>query len=231
MPAALPSLVLQGLDAASGGASAVQLLTVASFRELGRAARFACTAMTLGHWYLVIPSMQVTHLQSIVEVAHRVDAGAGAWWSAPRSGSPWRRGRPESGDPSFHHYIFSVDGIFFWQRILFGLAGPAVLSYLTWETAKIRANAVGDRHPVRGLLHRRGGRGPRQVHCPRDPRAGVVKCKVCGLHRGPEPVQFQSTNRVRAGRQQRSADPEMCRRPLRAAVQSAIGRINLQSAI
>ena len=32
-----------------------------------------------------------------------------------------------------------VDGIFFWQRILFGLAGPAVLSWLTWETAKIRA--------------------------------------------------------------------------------------------
>ena len=37
------------------------------------------------------------------------------------------------------HYIFSIDGIFFWQRLLFGLAGPAVLSYLTWETAKIRS--------------------------------------------------------------------------------------------
>ena len=33
----------------------------------------------------------------------------------------------------------SVDGIFFWQRVLFGLAGPALLSYLTWETAKIRS--------------------------------------------------------------------------------------------
>jgi hypothetical protein len=41
--------------------------------------------------------------------------------------------------PSFRHYIFSIDGIFFWQRVLFGLAGPAVLSYLTWETAKIRS--------------------------------------------------------------------------------------------
>jgi hypothetical protein len=41
--------------------------------------------------------------------------------------------------PSFRHYIFSVGGIFFWQRVLFGLAGPALLSYLTWETAKIRA--------------------------------------------------------------------------------------------
>ena len=41
--------------------------------------------------------------------------------------------------PSFRHYIFSVGGIFFWQRVLFGLAGPALLSYLTWETAKIRS--------------------------------------------------------------------------------------------
>jgi hypothetical protein len=48
--------------------------------------------------------------------------------------------RPDlDAGPSFRHYIFSIDGIFFWQRVLFGLAGPAVLSYLTWETAKIRS--------------------------------------------------------------------------------------------
>ena len=41
--------------------------------------------------------------------------------------------------PSFRHYILSVGGIFFWQRVLFGLGGPALLSYLTWETAKIRS--------------------------------------------------------------------------------------------
>ena len=41
--------------------------------------------------------------------------------------------------PSFRHYILSVSGVFFWQRVLFGLAGPALLSYLTWETAKIRS--------------------------------------------------------------------------------------------
>ena len=33
----------------------------------------------------------------------------------------------------------SSGGIFFWQRVLFGLAGPLVLSYLVWETAKIRS--------------------------------------------------------------------------------------------
>jgi protein NrfD len=41
--------------------------------------------------------------------------------------------------PNFERYIFSTAGIFFWQRILFGLAGPALLSYLTWETAKIQS--------------------------------------------------------------------------------------------
>ena len=32
---------------------------------------------------------------------------------------------------------------------------------------------------------------------------GYSKVMVCGLYRGPEPVQFQPANRVRAGRQQR----------------------------
>ena len=45
---------------------------------------------------------------------------------------------PEVG-PSFLRYISSVSGVFFWQRVLFGLAGPVVLSYLTWETAKINS--------------------------------------------------------------------------------------------
>ena len=41
--------------------------------------------------------------------------------------------------PSFNEYLFSIDGVFFWQRVLFGLVGPAVLAYMTWETAKIRS--------------------------------------------------------------------------------------------
>ena len=45
----------------------------------------------------------------------------------------------QPGLPNFERYIFSIDGIFFWQRVAFGLAGPAVLSYLTWETAKIQS--------------------------------------------------------------------------------------------
>ena len=90
--------------------------------------------MVLGHWYLVVPSLDVTHLQSIVKVhigsmVVRLVVVATAVMIAIVTWEP--------GVPNFERYIFSVDGIFFWQRVLFGLAGPAVLSYLTWETAKI----------------------------------------------------------------------------------------------
>jgi hypothetical protein len=82
----------------------------------------------------------VSHLQSIVRVhiastaARIVVVGAAIWFALATAYAA----NPVVG-PSFRRYITSVDGIFFWQRILFGLAGPAVLSYLTWETAKIRS--------------------------------------------------------------------------------------------
>ena len=134
----LAAVVLQALGISADRSLAVQALTVASFLTSAAMLGGACTAMILGHWYLVIPSMQISHLQSIVRVhiasmaARVVVVGAAVWFAI----ATWQ---PESGAPSFRHYIMSVDGIFFWQRVLFGLAGPAVLSYLTWETAKIRS--------------------------------------------------------------------------------------------
>ena len=93
--------------------------------------------MILGHWYLVIPSMQVAYLQSIVKVhivsmVIRIAVVAAAVAVAILT---WQPGM----GPNFGRYITSVSGIFFWQRVLFGLLGPALLSYLTWETAKIRS--------------------------------------------------------------------------------------------
>src|SRR5206468_10558449 len=86
---------------------------------------------------LILPSMQVQHLQSIVKLhiasmVARVAVDAAAVYVAI---STWQPGL----GPSFGRYITSAAGVFFWQRVLFGLAGPAVLSYLTWETAKIRS--------------------------------------------------------------------------------------------
>ena len=134
----LAAVALQGLDISSGASPAVAALTVISFITSALMLGGACTAMILGHWYLVIPSMEVSYLQSIVKghiasmLVRVVVVGAAVWFAIATY-------QPESGVPSFRHYIMSVDGIFFWQRVLFGLAGPAVLSYLTWETAKIRS--------------------------------------------------------------------------------------------
>ncbi len=93
--------------------------------------------MILGHWYLVIPAMQVSHLQSMVKVhiAATVVRIAVVLAAVLVAIATWEPGL----GPSFRHYIFSVSGVFFWQRILFGLGGPALLSWLTWETAKIRS--------------------------------------------------------------------------------------------
>src|SRR6185295_10177523 len=134
----LIAIVLQALQVS--GSEPFALLTVASFVTSSAMLGGACTAMILGHWYLVIPSLQVSHLQSIVRVhigsllARIVVVGAAVWVAIATGYAA----NPVVG-PTFRRYIMSVDGIFFWQRILFGLAGPAVLSYLTWETAKIRS--------------------------------------------------------------------------------------------
>ena len=135
--AGLAALVGQALDAASATAVSTQAMTVASFLSSAALLGGACTAMILGHWYLILPSLPVSHLQSIVKVhiasmVIRIAVVAAAVFVAIATWVP-------GAGPSFRYYIFSVGGIFFWQRILFGLAGPAVLSYLTWETAKIRS--------------------------------------------------------------------------------------------
>ena len=131
--------------------------------------------MILGHWYLVIPSMQVVASPVDRQAAHRVDGrarGRGRRRRGSRSRS--RRWQPGVG-PSFRRYILSVDGIFFWQRVLFGLAGPAVLSYLTWETAKIRST-----QSATGILYVDFftvvvGEVLAKYLRARDARAGVVK--------------------------------------------------------
>jgi len=136
--AGLVAIALQGFEISSGASSPVVALTVVSFLTSALMLGGACTAMILGHWYLVIPSMEVSYLQSIVKghiasmLARVAVVGAAVWFAIATF-------QADSGLPSFRHYIMSVDGIFFWQRILFGLAGPAVLSYLTWQTAKIRS--------------------------------------------------------------------------------------------
>src|SRR6266487_3804010 len=45
----------------------MRVLTAATFLSSAALLGGACTAMVLGHWYLILPSMPVQHLQSIVK--------------------------------------------------------------------------------------------------------------------------------------------------------------------
>jgi protein NrfD len=134
------AVTLQALALAVPDTAPMRLLVSASFISSTLFLGGACTAMVLGHWYLVIPSLEIRHLQSIVKV-HIVSmivrvavVGAAVYAGLVL----WQAG---SGDGAFdfRRYVTSLDGVFFWQRVLFGLAGPALLSYLIWETAKIRS--------------------------------------------------------------------------------------------
>ena len=135
------ALVLQAVALSAGDPVPMRFLTIASVLSSAAFLGGACTAMILGHWYLVIPSLEVEHLQSIVRfhIASMVIRIAVVGAVVFAALAIWGSGPAAAGVVNFRRYITSVDGIFFWQRVLFGLAGPVVLSYLTWETAKIRS--------------------------------------------------------------------------------------------
>ena len=136
----LIALVLQAFAISAGDSVPFALLTVASFVSSAALLGSTCTAMILGHWYLVIPSLEVRHLQTIVKVhVGSMVVRIAVVGAAVFAGLLLFEAGPAASVGSFRRYITSLDGIFFWQRVLFGLAGPAVLSYLTWETAKIRS--------------------------------------------------------------------------------------------
>lgn len=141
---ALPIAAVAGLVALVGHALWLsadvplwQALTIISVLSSAALLGGSCTSMVLGHWYLVVPSLDVSHLQSMVKLhlgstVLRIVVVAVVVWLAIVTTQPGM-------GPTFSRYITSVAGIFFWQRVLFGLVGPLVLAYLTWETAKIRS--------------------------------------------------------------------------------------------
>ena len=133
----LAAVSLQALEVSAQAPSPMPALTVVSFLSSVALLGGACGAMVLGHWYLVVPSLDVVHLQSIVKlhIASLVLRVVVVVAAVMIASAIWQPGM----GPNFQRYILSTAGIFFWQRVLFGLAGPAVLAYLTWETAKIQS--------------------------------------------------------------------------------------------
>ncbi len=81
--------------------------------------------------------MQVSHLQSIVKVhiASMVVRVAVVGAAVLVAIATWQPGL----GPSFRHYILSVARHLLLAARAVRPGGPALLSYLTWETAKIRS--------------------------------------------------------------------------------------------
>jgi len=133
----LTAVAAQALEISANAPGLAPLLTVASFFSSTLLLGGACGAMVLGHWYLVVPSLNVSHLQSIVKlhIVSLVVRGVVVTAAIVFAIMTWQPGM----GPNFQRYILSSGGIFFWQRVLFGLFGPGLLAYLTWETAKIQS--------------------------------------------------------------------------------------------
>jgi len=118
------------------------LLDVGAWAErtnsLLAAALLGSVALTLlvGHWYLVIPALDIRHLRRMNRlmgscIAARGLAAVGTLLSAV----------PKAGAGEFPSWRVAAiqEGFFFWQRIGIGLAGPAILVWMVGRTVRIRS--------------------------------------------------------------------------------------------
>ena len=93
-------------------------------------------AMLLGHWYLVrlhLPEIYLVRFAQVLGAAIAVRAvlfiaGIVAYGLATPHGLG-----------AFLHGVAIDRGLFFWQRVLFGIVAPGVLAVMAYQTARIRA--------------------------------------------------------------------------------------------
>ncbi len=132
--AALGATALDGWGAVPGGVAAF----VSGAGALSGAALLGSVivAMILGHWYLVRQRLPESYLvrfslifggavllRAVVLLAGIAIVGA----TAP------------GGAAVFLRHLAVDRGLFFWQRVFFGILGPAAFAYMAYETARIRS--------------------------------------------------------------------------------------------
>jgi len=92
--------------------------------------------MLLGHWYLVRARLDVSHLMRFARFfAIAVATRAGLWLVGLLDSGL----RSPSGLDHFVRTLAIDRGVFFWQRLFFGIVGPAGLACMVYETARIRS--------------------------------------------------------------------------------------------
>jgi hypothetical protein len=85
-------------------------------------------AMLVGHYYLIRYGLSIRPLKIL----------AGIFIALLVVKTLMTAGVPLAF-PESRELLVSIDGIFLWMRIAWGLAGPLGLSYLIWNTVKIRS--------------------------------------------------------------------------------------------
>lgn len=147
-----PALVLLGAAAAMGlGAVAADSLAFTQLMDLGGWERqllllhhLAATAllgsgmlaMVFCHWYLVVPKLSIEPLKRLTgvylaAVAFRALTIGVSLSVLPAAveGVTWAGVATE---------LMRDQGLFFWPRVIFGVAIPVILGLMTWSTVRIR---------------------------------------------------------------------------------------------
>jgi hypothetical protein len=131
--AGLISIVVQALVVSAGSASAVVAITIASFLTSAAMLGGACTAMILGHWYLVTPKLPEAPLiliaRSLLAVVALQLLLFGVWvatGAGPAGASPFG-------------VLVGQWALFVWLRLIIGLVFPLVVSWAAVKTARSRS--------------------------------------------------------------------------------------------
>jgi hypothetical protein len=93
-------------------------------------------AMLLGHWYLVRSRLAVEHL---VRYAKLLGGVVGLRAALLLTGLLLAGAAAPQGAAEYLRAVTLDRGFFFWQRVFFGILGPAVFAFMVHETARIRS--------------------------------------------------------------------------------------------
>lgn len=93
-------------------------------------------AMILGHWYLVVLDLPISALRRLTVVLV-VGLALRALIVGLALFGPFQSGLTAAGQVAVG--LWSLDGVFVWMRLLFGLVAPLSLIGFIWKTVEIRS--------------------------------------------------------------------------------------------
>jgi hypothetical protein len=127
------------LARAGRGLPAIAFLSVLAMLSSALLLGWSLITMLLGHWYLIAPKLTFRHLTLfswilLGIVALRIVAVGVSLWAASSA--------PAVSEPTPWRLLTDFEGeaMFFWVRVLWGLAGPLLLGLMALSCARKQAN-------------------------------------------------------------------------------------------